>query len=65
MGAPTAKLSSRLGNISAFFRVVAQSATPATATIQVTTRSGNIVMELVSQSSTYSRRPRMTHDIVI
>jgi len=52
MGAPTGKFTSRLGNISASFRVVAQAATPATATIQATTRSGNIIMELVSKSPT-------------
>jgi len=50
MGAPTAKLSSRHGNISAAFRVVGESAIPATATIHSTTRSGNIVLELVSKS---------------
>jgi hypothetical protein len=60
MGAPTAKFSSGLGNISASLRVVAQSDTPATATIQATTRSGHIVLELVSQSSTCLRSSRMT-----
>lgn len=48
MGAPTAKLDSRHGNISATLRVVGESAMPATATIRSTTRSGNIVLELVS-----------------
>jgi hypothetical protein len=50
LGAPTAKLDSRHGNISAALRVVAESPMPATATIRTTTRSGNIVLELVSQS---------------
>lgn len=50
LGAPTARLDSRHGSISAVLRVVAESATPATATIRSTTRSGNIVLELVSQS---------------
>jgi len=50
IGAPTAKFTSLLGNISASFRVVAESATPATATIKATTRSGHIVLELVSKS---------------
>jgi len=49
MGAPTAKLSSRNGAISATFRVVGITATPATATINATTRHGNIVLELVSK----------------
>jgi len=48
--ATTAKLDSRHGNISAAFRVVGESAMFATATIRSTTRSGNIVLELVSQS---------------
>ncbi|KAI9510510.1 hypothetical protein F5148DRAFT_571172 [Russula earlei] len=51
-GAPTAKLDSRHGNISAAFRVVGESVMPANATIRSTTRSGNIVLELVSKSPT-------------
>lgn len=47
VGAPTATLNTRHGSISATFRVVGDSI-PATATIQSTTRSGNIVLELVS-----------------
>ena len=50
LGAPTARLDSRHGSISAVLRMVAESPTPATATIRSTTRSGNIVLELVSQS---------------
>jgi len=52
VGAPTAKLDSRHGNISATLRVVqaGESAAPATATIRSTTRNGNIVLELVSKS---------------
>jgi len=50
MGAPTAKLDSRHGNISAALRVVGESAMPAIATVRSTTRSGNIVLELVSKS---------------
>jgi len=52
MGTPTAKLDSRHGNISASLRIVGESAIPATATIHSTTRSGNIVLELVSKSPT-------------
>ena len=48
LGAPTARLDSRHGNIYAALRVVGESV-PATATIRSTTRSGNIVLELVSQ----------------
>ncbi|KAI0272348.1 hypothetical protein BC834DRAFT_840677 [Gloeopeniophorella convolvens] len=66
-GAPTAKLDSRRGNIAATFRVAGESATPATATIRSTTRSGNIVLELVSKASTrsvhidaYSRQGNVT-----
>jgi hypothetical protein len=47
LGTPTAKLDSRHGNISATFRVVGEAMT-ATTTIRTTTRSGNIVLELVS-----------------
>jgi hypothetical protein len=56
LGTPTAKLDSRHGNISAALRVVGESAITATATIRATTRSGNIVLELVSKSPT-----RMVH----
>jgi hypothetical protein len=52
MGTPTAKFDSRHGNISASLRIVGESAIPATATINSTTRSGNIVLELVSKSTT-------------
>ncbi|KAF8493197.1 hypothetical protein F5888DRAFT_841692 [Russula emetica] len=52
LGTPTAKLDSRHGNISAALRVVGESAMTATATIRTTTRSGNIVLELVSKSPT-------------
>jgi len=48
LGTATAKLDSRHGNISAALRVVGESAITATATIRTTTRSGNIVLELVS-----------------
>ena len=48
LGTATAKLDSRHGNISAALRVVGESAMTATATIRATTRSGNIVLELVS-----------------
>jgi hypothetical protein len=57
LGAPTARLDSRHGSISAVLRVVAESATPATATIRSTTRSGNIVLELVSQACNLSTLP--------
>ncbi|KAI0251801.1 hypothetical protein BJV78DRAFT_409222 [Lactifluus subvellereus] len=50
MGAPTARLDSRHGNISATIRVVGESAMPVTATIRSATRSSNIVLELVSKS---------------
>jgi hypothetical protein len=60
LGAPTAKLDSRHGNISAALRVVGESAMPATATVRSTTRSGNIVLELVSQSATCPRCPCLT-----
>jgi len=50
LGRPTAKLDSRRGNISATLRVVGGADTTATATIRATTRSGNIVLELVSKS---------------
>ncbi|KAI9433594.1 hypothetical protein H4582DRAFT_2082223 [Lactarius indigo] len=50
VGAPTAKLDSRRGNIFATLRVGGESAVPAIATIRSTTRSGNIVLELVSKS---------------
>jgi len=56
LGTATAKLDSRHGNISAALRVVGESPTTATATIRVTTRSGNIVLELISKSPT-----RMVH----
>jgi len=49
MGNATAKLTSRNGGISAAFRVVGFSGTPATAIINATTRGGNIVLELVSK----------------
>lgn len=48
LGTATAKFDSRHGNISATLRVVGESAVTATATIRATTRSGNIVLELVS-----------------
>jgi hypothetical protein len=47
-GTATAKLDSRHGNISAALSVVGNSPMTATATIRATTRSGNIVLELVS-----------------
>ncbi len=47
LGTPTAKFDSRHGNISAALRVVGESVMTATATIRTTTRSGNIVLELV------------------
>ncbi|KAI9464440.1 hypothetical protein BJY52DRAFT_1184186 [Lactarius psammicola] len=50
VGAPTAKLDSRRGNIFATLRVVGESTVPATATIRSTTRTGNVVLELVSKS---------------
>ena len=50
LGAPTAKFDSRHGNISAALRVVGDPGVPAVATIRSTTRSGNIVLELVSQN---------------
>jgi hypothetical protein len=50
VGAPTAKLDSRHGNIFATLRVVGDSGVPATATIRSTTRNSNIVLELVSKS---------------
>jgi hypothetical protein len=46
---PTAKLDSRRGNIFATFRILGESAVPATATIRSTTHNGNIVLELVSK----------------
>ena len=46
VGAPTAKLDSRHGHIFATLQVVGESI-PATATIRCTTRTGNIVLELV------------------
>ena len=49
VGAPTAKLDSRHGNIFATLRVVGESAVLATATIRATTRNSNIVLELVRQ----------------
>jgi hypothetical protein len=49
VGAPTAKLDSRHGNIFATLRVVGDSGVPATATIRSTTRNSNIVLELVRQ----------------
>ncbi|KAH9000103.1 hypothetical protein EDB92DRAFT_1812530 [Lactarius akahatsu] len=49
-GAPTAKLDSRRGNIFATLRVEGELAVPATATIRSTTRTGNIVLELVYKS---------------
>jgi len=52
LGTTTAKLDSRHGDISAALRVVGESAMTATATIRTTTRSGNIVLELVSKSPT-------------
>ncbi|KAH9172934.1 hypothetical protein EDB89DRAFT_2162266 [Lactarius sanguifluus] len=48
-GAPTAKLDSRRGSIFATLRVEGELAVPATATIRSTTRTGNIVLELVRQ----------------
>ena len=51
LGTPTARFDSRHGNISAAIRVVGDSGMPAIATIRSTTRSGNIVLELVSQKS--------------
>jgi hypothetical protein len=50
VGAPTAKLDSRHGNIFATFGVVGESTVPATATIRTTTRNGNITLELASKS---------------
>ncbi|KAH9004503.1 hypothetical protein EDB86DRAFT_1949935 [Lactarius hatsudake] len=49
-GAPTAKLDSRRGNIFATLRVEGELSVPATATIRSTTRTGNIVLELVYKS---------------
>jgi len=47
---PTAKFSSRHGNIDAMLRVVGDSLVRSTATIRSETRSGNIVLDLVSIS---------------
>lgn len=65
MGTPTAKLDSRHGNISAAFRVVGESAMPAIATIRSSTRSGNIVLELVSQSATCQCYLRLTSRVQV
>jgi len=55
VGSPTAKFDSRHGSISTVLRVVGDSV-PAVATIRCTTRSGNIVLELVTKSPS-----RMVH----
>ncbi|KAI9464441.1 hypothetical protein BJY52DRAFT_1249070 [Lactarius psammicola] len=45
---PTARFSSRHGNIQATLRVIGDSSVRSTATIRSETRSGNIILELVS-----------------